>query len=118
MRQLELSQSYYAEGDGAGTFQSGQVYHVIRNVEGGSWNTPIARFFISTPLLSPEGYHPHQRLDCFVRNHELSPPPEWLGRVLADALVSSGSLVEPFWVSWHMADELDGEERGQVFDYE
>jgi hypothetical protein len=91
----------------------------MRNPDGGgSWNTPIARFFISTPSISPEGYHEHQRLDCFVSDHELSPAPDWLGRVLADTLVQAGFLQEPFWVSWHKSDELDGEARGQVFDDE
>lgn len=118
MQRLELSQSYYAQGDDTGEFLSGEVYHIVRNAQGGSCSTPIARYFVSSPLVSAEGFHKHQRLDCFVRRHDLAPQPAWLGRCLADALAQAGSIREPFWVSWHSSQEEAGEARGEVFDFD
>jgi hypothetical protein len=116
MSQLPISEAFYVEDDGDGRFCSGEAYHIERNRHGGSVATPIARYFISRPKIGAEGLHPHLRLDCFVRRHELSPSPEWLARRLADVLIAHGALAEPAWVSWHVSEEIDGESRGEVFD--
>jgi hypothetical protein len=93
----------------------GEVYHVARNEHGGAMWTPVVRYFAWRP--SPaDGYHSHWRLECFVRDDELAPDPEWVGKALTDALVSQQVLSEPLWVSWHRSQELGGEERGEVFD--
>jgi hypothetical protein len=118
MSHVDLSDSFYADGDRAGTFQSGEIYHIARNRHGGSTATPIGRFFITEPEIGAEGYHPHKRLDCFVRDHSLSPSAEWLGRTLTAALLSTGNISGPVWTSWHLANEIGGSATGDVFDFD
>ena len=79
--------------------------------------TPIARFFAWRPV-HPEGYHPHWRVDCFVRVHELSPEPKMLGKALAKGLLQEAICTEPLWVSWHRSEEIGGTNFGEVFDFD
>ena len=72
-------------------FVSGEVYQVERNSAGGANSTPIARFFAWRPV-HPEGSHPHWRVDCFVRVHELSPEPKVIGKALAKGHFATGYL--------------------------
>lgn len=116
MTKLDLSPQFYAIADHSG-LASGEVYHVDRNRDGGSFSTPIARFFVSTPPLVAEGFHAHQRLDCFVRKHELAPRGDWLTKRLADLLIERGVLYQPIWLAWHEATETGGEALGEVIDY-
>jgi hypothetical protein len=96
-------------------FISGDVYHVERNSAGGANLTPIAHFFVSRPA-EREGIHPHWRVDCFVRVHQLSPEPKVLGKALAEGLLQEGICIEPLWVSWHRSEEVGGTNFGEVFD--
>ena len=79
-------------------------------------STPIARYFITRPDIGAEGYHPHSRIDCIVRDHELAPAEEWLARRLVAVLLERAVVAEPLWVSWHRAEELGGDAYGEVFD--
>jgi len=92
----------------------GEVYHVDRSPAGGETLTPVARFFTWRPVHA-ENFHPHCRVDCFVRSHPLSPAPKVLGSALASALLREGVCSEPLWVSWHRSEELGGEAFGDVF---
>jgi hypothetical protein len=96
-------------------FISGEVDYVERNAAGGSIFTPIARFFAWRPV-QIENCHPHWRVDCFVRVHELSPEPKIVGRALASGLLAEAICTEPLWVSWHQSEELGGTNFGEVFD--
>jgi hypothetical protein len=98
-------------------FISGAVYHVERNSAGGANFTPIARFFAWRPVHS-EGVHPHWRVDCFVRVHELSPEPKVIGKALAKGLLQESICTEPLWVSWHRSEETGGTNFGEVFDFD
>ena len=111
---IDLSETFTAKPDADAT--RGQVFHVARNQRGGSMWTPVARYFAWRPDVGPEDYRPHWRLDCFARDHELAPDPEWLGNALADTLVHQNVISEPLWTSWHRSQELGGEARGVVFD--
>jgi len=117
MTKLILSPEFYAVGDREG-MTSGEVYHIERNRFGGSVSTPVARYFLSTPPLRAEGFHPHRRLDCFVRKHKRAPRGNWLAKRLADLLVEQGVLAEPTWISWHESKEVGGEALGEVFDFD
>src|SRR5436309_579079 len=75
-------------------FVSGEVYDVERNAAGGANFTPIARFFAWRPV-HVENYHPHWRVDCFVRVHELSPEPKVVGKTLANSLLKEAICTEP-----------------------
>lgn len=98
-------------------FRSGIVFHIKRNAVGSGWvSTPIARFFVTRPDIGAEGYNLYERLDCYVRDHPLSPDDGWLARRLADALLAEGVVTEPLWIGWHHARESGGEARGQVFE--
>jgi hypothetical protein len=118
MTRLDLSPQFYAIADHSG-LASGVVYHVERiRGGGGSLSTPVAQFFVSTPPLVAEGFHPHQRLDCFVRKHELAPRGDWLTKRLADLLIEQGVIHQPIWLGWHEATEIGGEALGEVFDFD
>lgn len=116
MAEIMLSPEFYVVGDREG-WANGEVYHIKRNRFGGSISTPVARYFLSTPPLRAEGFHPHQRLDCFVRKHRRVPRGNWLARRLADCLVERGLIQRPVWISWHEAKEVGGEALGEVFDF-
>ena len=96
---------------------AGDVYHVERNELGGATFTPVARFFAWRPV-HVEHYHPHWRVDCFVRNHQLSPDPKVLGDTLAKGLLRESVCSEPLWVSWHRSEEINGKAFGEVFDFD
>jgi len=98
-------------------FVSGEVYHVQRNSAGGANFTPIARFFAWRPV-HVENFHPHWRVDCFVRVHELSPHPMLVGKALAEGLLKESICTEPLWVSWHRSEEIGGANFGEVFDFD
>ncbi|ADV14936.1 hypothetical protein Mesci_5929 [Mesorhizobium ciceri biovar biserrulae WSM1271] len=118
MTNLNLSPDYYAVSDAAGLFQNGVIFHISRNRSGGSVSTPVGRFYVSRPEIPPEGYFPHCRLDCYVDDDSLSPEAAWLARVLLDKLILAGAASEPIWLSWHQSNELGGEHRGEVFDFD
>ena len=94
---------------------AGDVYHVDRNSSGGENLTPVARFFTWRPV-HVENFHPHCRVDCFVRSHPLSPDPKALGNALAGALLREGVCSEPLWISWHRSEEIGGKAFGDVFE--
>jgi hypothetical protein len=98
-------------------FVAGEVYHVERNAGGGANFTPIARFFAWRPV-HVENYHPHWRVDCFVRVHELSPETKVVGTALANGLLKEAICTEPLWVSWHLSEEIGGTSFGEVFDFD
>lgn len=118
MPNLPIDTNFYVTSDAEGGFRNGEIFHLERTVQGGSLATPIGRYFTTKPNIGAEGYHPHSRIDCFVRDHELAPAEDWLARRLVDALLKSAVVAEPLWVSWHRAKELGGEARGEVFDFD
>jgi hypothetical protein len=118
MPSLSIDTNFYVTSDAEGGFRHGEIFHIERGGQGGSLATPIGRFFTTESNIGVEGYHPHSRIDCFVRDHELAPTEDWLARRLVDALLKSGVVSEPLWVSWHRAKEVGGEARGEVFDFD
>lgn len=116
MPHISIDADFYAQSDAGGQFQNGQIFHIERNSDGGSTSTPIGCYFITRPDIGAEGFYPHSRMDCFVRNHRLAPAEDWLAKRLLEALLANKNIAEPIWVSWHRADELGGEARGAVFD--
>jgi hypothetical protein len=120
MISLDLSPDYVAEGAADGAFGSGVIYHFAPNQTGrGGVFTPVGRFHVWNPTIGAEGYNPHQRIDCYLRDaHELAPDPAWMTRALCDALVRNGTVREPVWLGWHRSTELGGEPRGEVFDFD
>lgn len=117
MRTLTIDRNFkadYVESEGS---RCGEIYHVRRNRAGGGTWTPIARYFAWRPVFI-ENFHPHWRIDCFVRKHKLAPRPEKLGRALATSLIEAGLCERPVWVSWHKSEELGGDAYGEVFDFD
>jgi hypothetical protein len=96
----------------------GEIYHADRNIFGGANLTPIARYFAWLDPGRVEAFHEHWHVDCFVREHPLSPEPAYLGDALAKALLREGLCAEPLWVSWHKSQPLQGKAFGEVFDLE
>ena len=92
----------------------GELFVVVQNTSGGQMATAMGSYFGTTQ--GDELFHPHWRIDCFVRRHELMPEPEVLGQGLATALEAEGVCSQPIWVSWYLAEELGGKARGEVFD--
>lgn len=115
MAEFALSPDFYYVADRSGSV-SGEVYHIVKNRHGGSISTPIARFFVSSPPLSVEGFNDHRRVDCYVRKHELAPEQRWLAKRLTDSLIERGVVTQPIWLSWHSSVEISGEALGEVFD--
>jgi len=118
MSDLPIDTNYYATSDAEGEFRNGEIFHIERNPRGGSVSTPIGRYFTTRPSTGAEGFHPHSRIDCIVRDHELAPAEDWLARRLVVALLERAVVAEPLWLSWHRAKELGGEARGEVFDFD
>jgi hypothetical protein len=117
MERFAVDSSYEAWCQVGEGFRAGELHHVSRNREGGAVLTPIARFFCTRPEFV-EIFHPHWRVDCYVRDHALAPKPEWAGRALVAALQREGICAEPIWVSWHSSSEIAGEALGKVFELE
>lgn len=118
MPTLPIDMNFYVTSDAEGGFEHGEIFHIERTGQGGSIATPIGRYFTTKPNIGAEGYHPHSRIDCVVRDHKLAPAEDWLARRLVDALLKDALVAEPLWVSWHRAKELGGEARGEVFDFD
>lgn len=118
LQDLHLSNDFYVEWSSTKTCNSGRIFHIKRNEHGGSVSTGIARFFITAARVSPEGYHPHQRLDCFVSNPAIVPEPETLARLLFQSLKDCDLIAEPTWLSWHLASEEGGAAFGDVYDWD
>jgi hypothetical protein len=74
-------------------------------------STMVGRFHTWRPDIPPEGYHPHWRRDCYVLDEGLAP--DWLTKLLADALVGRGAVSEPIWLGWYRTNEIGGEARGE-----
>jgi len=114
MKPFDLDKTYWADCTTTGEIHIGEAYHIVRNSSGGSVSTPIARYFVWPPPYI-EGCFKHTRVDCFVRDHELSPAPDFLGKLLVTGLIREGLLQEPFWLSFHKSDEIGGLAYGEVF---
>ena len=114
MQRFDLDKQFSADCVVTDKTRIGEIYHVARNWAGGSISTPIARYFVWRPVFV-EGYNEFWRVDCFVRQHDLSPDPMKLGETLIAALIREGLCNEPIWVSAHASKELGGKEYGEVF---
>ncbi len=96
----------------------GNLYHVQRNASGGALLTPVACYFATRPQFI-EGYYSHWRLDCYFREHRLSPDhPIISGEALVLALIRENLACDPLWLSVHRSEELEGKAYGQVFEIE
>ncbi len=115
MHKFAISEKFEADYVEEEKSRIGEVYFIERNSSGGAMLTPIARFFAWRPA-STEGFHPHWRVDCFVRQHKLAPEAGWLGKALTEALIQNDICERPIWTSWHTSEELQGEAFGEVFD--
>lgn len=115
MQRLEINERLEADCVAHDGSRVGEVYYVQRNRAGGATLTPIARYFAWRPEFA-ENFHPHWRIDCYVRKHRLAPNPESVGRALTQTLLRQGLIDEPVWTSWHTSRELKGEASGEVFD--
>jgi hypothetical protein len=116
VEELILTPAYYVTSDADGGFRHGAIFHIVRNKHGGSISTIVGRFHTWRPDIPPEGYHPHWRIDCYVCDEGFAP--DWLAKLLADALVGRGAVSEPLWLGWHRTNEIGGESRGEVFDFD
>jgi hypothetical protein len=96
--------------------RAGEIYDVVLNSAGGATLTRIARYFCWRPSLV-EGFHRHWRVDCFVREHPLSPSEISLATDLVKSLMREGICSEPILVSAHRSKELESAAFGEVFDY-
>ena len=117
-RIIEVDQSHYATRNRDELFSGGEVFHSAKNTNGGSVDTPVARFFVTKPEIGAEGYHPHSRVDCVVFHSALVPDPASLARRLTDELLARRPVQEPLWLGWWTGQELSGEARGEVFDFD
>jgi hypothetical protein len=115
VRRFDLSDTWRADCSVSETLRVGEIYHVVQNSAGGTILTPIARFFVWRPTYM-EGFNLHWRVDCFVRQHPLSPEPIPLGESLVDALVRECLCDGPIWMSAHTGRELEGKAYGDVFE--
>src|SRR5262245_13041280 len=104
MRRFAVTDSFEADHIGGDTAVAGEVFHVARNSSGGAILTPVARYFAWHPEYV-EGFHRHWRVDCFVRQHQLSPEPFALAEALVKALLRQGICSKPIWVSAHRSEE-------------
>lgn len=121
MTTLTLSATAKASLETEGQLLYGQVVHVAQNAQGGQAWTPIAKYYVRHWRAGPldgisENILPHTRIDCYVREHELSPNPEMLAKQLLNALIEAKKVSEPIWLSWHRSRELGGEALGEIFD--
>jgi hypothetical protein len=114
MHRFNLDTNFSADCVVTDNARAGELYHVARNAAGGATLTPIARYFVWQPEFV-EGCNRYWRVDCFVRQHALSPDPLELGESLVAALVREGLCAEPIWLSAHRSDELKGRAYGKVF---
>jgi hypothetical protein len=114
MHRFDVSEKICADCVVTERSRAGELYHVARNSAGGATLTPIARYFVWRPEFV-EGFNGHWHVDCFVRQHALSPDPTELGECLVAALVREGLCAEPIWMSVHRSDELTGKAYGEVF---
>lgn len=118
MNDFKLSQDFYVEWSANSDFSSGRINHVEMNKQGGSTSRGVARFFVTSARIPIEGYHPHQRLDCFVSDAMLVPQPEQLAKLLFQALKDHDVIREPTWLGWHIAEEKGGAAFGDVYDWD
>src|SRR5262249_20194283 len=100
MRRFAVTASFEADDIAGETAVAGEVFHVARNSSGGAIQTLVARYFAWHQEFV-EGFHRHWRVDCFVRQHQLSPEPFTLGEALVEALLREGICSKPIWVSAH-----------------
>jgi hypothetical protein len=114
MKRFAVTESFNADCVVSEAARAGEIYHIARNSFGGAMLTPIARYFVWKPEFV-EGFHEHWRVDCFVRQHKLSPDPMGLGEALVAALVREKLCDEPIWMSAHKSDEIKGKAYGAVF---
>lgn len=115
MKRFQLDDRFTADCVISDKSRVGEIYHIGRNFFGGSTLTPIAYYFAWIPVFN-EGFHKHWRIDCFVRQHHLSPDPIKLGESLVGVLVSEGLCEEPMWMSAHASQELGGKAYGDLTD--
>lgn len=116
MNDLDLSPDFYIESSANSDFSSGKIFHIKRNKTGGGLINEVALFFITNARVPPEGFNPHQRLDCVIANVKLVSKPERLARDLFDALKGHGAIREPAWLNWHTVKKQDGAPFGDIFD--
>jgi hypothetical protein len=114
MKRFSVTDIFQADCVVSEAARAGHIYHVARNAAGGALLTPIARYFVWRPEFV-DGFHKHWRVDCFVRQHKLSPDPMSLGESLVAALVREQLCAAPIWMSAHASSELKGRAYGEVF---
>jgi hypothetical protein len=117
MKRFDVSDTLQADCTVSTSALSGTLYHFKRNAAGGALLTPVARYFGTQPEFV-EGYNKHWRLDCYFRDHKLSPEPLAGGEALVVALMKEGICTTPLWLSVHRSEELKGKAYGQVFEEE
>ena len=115
MNRFDINDNFSADCVVSENARAGDLYHVSRNSSGGANFTPIAYFFVWRPEFT-EGFNRFWRVDCFVRQHKLSPDPIELGEWLVDALVKNELCAEPIWMSAHRSQELGGKAYGDIYD--
>jgi len=114
---IRLNDALEAKSFSAGSFFSGEIFHVQRpGVHFGTEYTPVARYFATRPEFV-EGFHEHWSLHCFFRIHELSPQPMEAGDLLVKALIKEGICSEPIFLSVYSSQSLGGTPYGDVFDF-
>ena len=111
-----LTDEYEASCAVSEEFSVGEIFHVARNHAGGANSTPIARYYVHKDMFDAEGFHDHWRIDCYVKEHALSPRPLTLGKALVAGLIREELFPEPMWLSVHRSKELEGRAFGEVFD--
>lgn len=115
-KRLKISENIEADCTVKNEALHGTLYHVQMNKSGGSsTSTPVALYFATRPEFI-EGYHAHWRIDCFFKQHKLSPDPLSTGEALVDALKNEKLCTEPLWLSVHRSDDEKGKAYGELYD--
>lgn len=115
MLRFQISENFVADCQVSVDTRIGAIYHIKYNAAGGSVMTPVAQYFAWRPNI-PEGYHPHWRVDCYIRDHTLAGDAKSMTKSLALALQKSELCAQPMWVGWHKTEEMSGEVYGELWD--
>lgn len=111
LHRFAIDRKYGVECQVRSELVTGEVYHGPQNATGGVF-TPVVSFVAFLPLVVADGEKLHWHVNCHVRVHQLSPDPAYIGKALADALLSRSICSEPLWVSWYRSEELGGQAYG------
>jgi hypothetical protein len=121
MRLLTISASFQANYVTLGETVAGGIRRHTPTPPAGFAVTPVGRFFARGPDFC-EGFCPHRRVDCFLRQRATNYRGEGplvgdtaaVGEGLAAALLRESLCSEPLLVCWHWAEQVGTRAFGKV----